>query len=256
VPPGTTAPDVERIEVEVPLIGKLEKMPALLSRPRTGAGPGVLVVCDVFGRSPFYEDLAGRLALAGFTALLPDYFFREPPLPSMDRELAMARRNRLDENQTLVDLGQAIDWLKLQPFAGGRVGTIGFCMGGTLVLDLAAERDDLATVCFYGFPAAGGKESGAPPAPLTLTERMHGPILGFWGDQDSGVGMENVEKLASALHNRGVEFEHTIYPGLGHGFMRQSGLDPAHEAYDAACRSWTRTLEFYRRELAVKVAAR
>jgi carboxymethylenebutenolidase len=257
VPAGAPVPDVERIEVEIPLVGRQEQMPGLMARPRTGAGPGVLVVCDIFGRSPFYEDLAGRLALAGFTALLPDYFFREGPLAERTRELAMERRQRLDENQALVDLDQAIEWLKLQPFAGGQVGTIGFCMGGTLVLDLAARREDVATVCFYGFPAgAAGKEAGAPPPPLTLTERMHGPILGFWGDQDTGVGMDNVEKLAAALDERGVEFEYTIHPGLGHGFMAQSQLDPAHEAYEAACQSWTRTLDFYRRELAPKAVAR
>src|SRR5207249_4376119 len=148
VPAGTAAPDVERMEVEIPLIGRRGEMPAMLARPRTGAGAGVLVICDVFGRSPFYEDLAGRLALAGFTALLPEYFFRQGPLAERTRELAMARREKLDQNQTLVDLEQAIDWLKLQPFASGRVGTIGFCMGGTFVLDLAAQRDDLAGVCF------------------------------------------------------------------------------------------------------------
>ena len=161
----------------------------------------------------------------------------------------MARREKLDQNQSLVDLSQAIDWLHLQPFAAGPIGTIGFCMGGTLVLDLAAERDDLATVCFYGFPA-GGALPGNPPAPLTLADHMNGPILGFWGDQDAGVGMDNVERLAGLLKARGVDFEHTIYPGLGHGFMAASKLDPAHEAYDAACRSWTRTIEFYRTHIA------
>ncbi|HVD02329.1 MAG TPA: dienelactone hydrolase family protein [Candidatus Dormibacteraeota bacterium] len=249
VPVGAPVPDVERIEVEIPLVGRQERMPALMARPKTGAGAGVLVVCDVYGRSPFYEDLAGRLALAGFTALVPEYFFRQEPLAERTRELAMARREQLDQNQTLVDLEQSIDWLKLQPFADGRVGTIGFCMGGTLVLDLAALRDDLATVCFYGFPAGGDAVKG-PPTPLTLTERMSGPILGFWGDQDAGVGMENVEKLASALRSRGADFEYRIHPGLGHGFMAQSQLDPAHEAYQAACESWTRTVDFYRGHLA------
>jgi carboxymethylenebutenolidase len=237
------------MEVEVPLIGNMEKMSALLCRPQTGAGAGVLVVADVFGRSPFYEDLTGRLALAGFTALLPDYFFRQGPLPEPTREAAMARREKLDQNQTLVDLSQAIDWLHLQPFAAGPIGTLGFCMGGTLVLDLAAERDDLATVCYYGFPA-GSALPGGPPAPLTLADQMNGPLLGFWGDQDAGVGMENVERLAAALRARSVDFEHTIYPGLGHGFMAASKLDPAHDAYDAACRSWTRTIEFYRTHIA------
>jgi carboxymethylenebutenolidase len=248
VPEGAPAPDVERIEVEIPLIGRQEKMPGMLARPRTAAGAGVLVIGDVFGRSPFYEDLAGRLALAGFAALLPEYFFREGPLPERTREHAMARRERLDQNQTLIDLEQAIDWLKLQPFAGGRVGTIGFCMGGTFVLDLAARRDDLASVCYYGFPADGDPVKGPPP-PLTLTDQMSGPILGFWGDQDTGVGMDNVARLAAALDGRGVEFQHTIFPGLGHGFMAQSQLDPGHEAYQAACESWTQTVEFYRGHL-------
>ncbi|MDQ6919245.1 MAG: dienelactone hydrolase family protein [Candidatus Dormibacteraeota bacterium] len=249
IPHGHTAPEVDRLEVEVPLIGKLERMPALICRPQTGAGAGVLVVGDIFGRTPFYEDLAGRLALAGFTALLPDYFFRQGPLPEPTREAALARREKLDQNQTLVDLSQAIDWLHLQPFAAGKIGTIGFCMGGTLVLDLAAERDDLATVCFYGFPAGSGGPGG-PPAPLTVADHMSGPILGFWGDQDTGAGMDKVERLAELLKARGIEFEYTIHPGLGHGFMAASKLDPAHEAYDAACRSWTRTVEFYRTHIA------
>ena len=246
---GHTAPGVVRLEVQVPLIGNREQMPALLCRPETGAGAGVLVVPDIFGRSPFYEDLAGRLALAGFTVLLPEYFFRQGPLAEPTREAAMARRDRLDQNQSLIDLSQAIDWLHLQPFAAGSIGTIGFCVGGTFVLDLAALRDDLATVCFYGFPAGGGV-AGNPPAPLDLTGHMKGPILGFWGDQDSGVGMDNVERLATGLKAGGVDFEYTIYPGLGHGFMAASRLDPEHEAYDAACRSWTRTIEFYRTHIA------
>jgi carboxymethylenebutenolidase len=249
IPAGHTAPDVDRMEVELPLIGKLEKMPGLLCRPQTGAGAGVLVVGDVYGRTPFYEDLAGRLALAGFTALLPDYFFRQGPLAEPTREAAMARRELLDQKQALVDLSQALDWLHLQPFAAGRLGTIGFCMGGTYVLDLAAERDDLATVCFYGFPAGSPAPSALPP-PLSLADQIGGPLLGFWGDQDAGVGMDNVEELAAALKARGVDFDFTIYPGLGHGFMAASRLDPEHEAYDAACRSWTRTIEFYRTHIA------
>ena len=229
----------------MPLIGNREHMPALLCRPQTGAGAGVLVVADVFGRGPFYEDLAGRLALAGFTALLPDYYFRQGPLSERTREAALERRQLLDQEQTLVDLSQAIDWLHLQPFAAGPIGTIGFCMGGTFVLDLAAGRDDVATVCYYGFPAGSGA-----PAPLGLAGRMKGPILGFWGDQDAGAGMENVERLGALLKARGVEYEFVIYPGIGHGFMAASQLDPAHEAYDAACQSWTRTIDFYRTHIA------
>jgi dienelactone hydrolase len=78
---------------------------------------------------------------------------------------------------------------------------------------------------------------------------MTGPILGFWGDQDPGVKMADVATFAAALERRGVAFDHTIYPGLGHAFMAQSGLDPNHPAYHAACESWTRALDFFRQHL-------
>ena len=68
-------------EVAIPLPGG-ERLPALLARPEQGEGPPVLVVSDIFGRSPFYEDMAARLAEQGYTALLPDYFFRLETCPS------------------------------------------------------------------------------------------------------------------------------------------------------------------------------
>jgi carboxymethylenebutenolidase len=124
-------------------------------------------------------------------------------------------------------------------------------MGGTQVLDLAARRDDLATVCFYGFPARlPNARPQTAPAPLEVVDDIKGPIVGFWGDQDQGVGMDNVERLAQALRDRGVEFEHTVYPGLGHGFMSASGLEPANPGYEAACEAWTRTIGFFRQHLA------
>src|SRR5262245_2879352 len=95
LPAGQPTPVVEREEVQVPLSDG-GSMPALVTRPETGDGPAVLIVHDIFGRSPFYENLAARLATAGFVALLPDYFFRQGPLPERSRELAFARRAKLD----------------------------------------------------------------------------------------------------------------------------------------------------------------
>jgi dienelactone hydrolase len=79
---------------------------------------------------------------------------------------------------------------------------------------------------------------------------MTGPILGFWGDQDAGVGMDNVAELERRLDAAGVDFDHRIYPGLGHGFMAASGLEPGAAGYDAACESWTLALEHWRRHVA------
>jgi len=247
VPEGQPAPRVATEEVSIPLPGG-EAMPAMLALPEGGPAPAVLIACDIFGRTPFYESLAARLATAGFEALLPDYFFRAGPLAERTREAAFARRARLDENGALSDLRAALGWLRRRDGYGGRTGTVGFCMGGTFALDLAALEEGLATVCYYGFPA-GQSSPTRPPAPLDLADRMRGPILGFWGDQDAGVGMDNVAELARRLAEHGVEFSHRVYPGIGHGFLAASQLDPSSEAYEAACESWTMALDLWRRHL-------
>jgi carboxymethylenebutenolidase len=247
VPPGQPTPEVLREETQVPLPGG-GAMPALLTRPGAGQGPAILVVHDMFGRSRFYESLAARLSSAGFVVLLPDFFFRQGPLAERSLELAFARRGKLDEVTTLTDLGAAVDLLKAQP--GARLGTVGFCMGGTLALDLAAMRDDLVTVCYYGYPAGEkhGKAKSAP-SPIDQVDHIKGPILGFWGDQDPGVNMADVVNFATQAARRGIQFEYTIYPGLGHAFMAQSGLNPDHPAYQMACESWTRALGFFHEHL-------
>ena len=232
-------PDVRTREAAIPLASG-EVLPALVAEPEGSPRGAVLVVNDVFGRSPFYENLTRRLAVAGFTAAEPEYFFREGPLAEPTREAAMERRQRLDHPRAVADLEAALGWLRDETRVKGRLGTIGFCMGGTFVLQLAARREDLATACFYGFPGSLGAEE---------RERIHGPLLGFWGDQDAGVGMDKVEELRRTLEERGVEPELTIYPGLGHGFMKASGLEPGGEGYDQACEAWSRTLDFYRRQL-------
>jgi carboxymethylenebutenolidase len=250
MPPGHVTPNVRREEVSVPVTAG-EEMPALFVLPEQDTRSGVLVIADVYGRSPFYEDLAARLATAGFAALLPDYFFREGPLSNRSTEAAMARRAKLSERRSLTDLDAAIDWLRERiGIAGGaHTGTVGCCMGGTLILHLAATRSDLASVCYYGFPAGSKGAHDKLPPPLEKLDDVSGPLLAFWGDQDAGVGMDSVAALTKGLEKRGVSFEHTIYAGLGHGFLARSNLEPGKEGYKQACDSWTRTIEFYRKWL-------
>ncbi len=237
---GGEAPPVARREV------RAGDVPALYCTPQVDSGAAVLIAHDIYGRSPFYENLAARLATAGFRALLPDLFHREGPLVERTREAAMERMGRSDRSRWLPDLQAALRWLRSEG-SGGRVGTVGFCMGGTLVLRLAAADDDLATVCYYGFPAQLAADEA---------DRIAGPLLGFWGDQDEGVGMENVGRLDAALTRRGIEHEFEIYPGLGHGFLSRSELDPGNPMYQPACDSWTRAIQFYRENLREPAAVR
>jgi dienelactone hydrolase len=246
VPPGSRTPEVTRQEVALP-VGAGDAMPAMLATPDGGPAPAVLVVSDVYGRSPFYEDLAARIATAGFEALLPDFFFRAGPLAERTLEAARERRQRLDEGRALEDLRATLGWLRARPGHGGRIGTVGFCMGGTFVLHLAAADEDLVTVCYYGFPAY--RSPSGLPSPIEVADRMRGPILGFWGDQDAGAGMDNVAELGRRLGARGVDHRQRIYPGLGHGFLAGSRFDESSEAYGAACESWTLALDLWRQHL-------
>jgi carboxymethylenebutenolidase len=246
VPPGSRTPEVARQDVTIP-VGDGAAMPAMLATPEGGPAPAVLVVSDVYGPSPFYEDLAARAATAGFEALLPDYFFRVGGLEERTREAAMARRQRLDEGRALEDLRDSLRWLRERPGHSGHIGTVGFCMGGTYVLLLSSLEADLATVCYYGFPAY--RAPSGPPSPIDVADRMRGPILGVWGDQDAGVGMDNVAELARRLEERGADYRQRVYQGLGHGFLAASRFDESSETYEAACESWTLALEIWREHL-------
>lgn len=251
VPEGTTPPDVRTDELSIPVGGGA--MPTFVAFPERTPAPAVLLINDVFGRGPFYEHTARRLAQAGFVAATPEFFFREGPLPEPTRDAAMARAKRLDFSRTVDDIAVAIDWLRGRPETNGAVGTIGFCMGGTIVLLLAARRRDIAaSVCYYGFPA----DARTPARPMDLAARMKGPILGLWGDQDAGVGMDNVRALGAGLSAAGVEHEFHVYPGLGHGFLKASLEDEGTVGYRQACESWTRTIAFFRESFATVATAR
>src|SRR5437762_2044287 len=194
VPAGAPIPDVRVEDVVVPV--EDGNMAGLLALPERLPAPGVLIINDVFGRSPFYDQLARRHAQAGFVAVTPEYFFREGSLPEPTREAAMARAKQLDFKRWGRDMSAALDWLRGRASVDGAVATIGFWMGGPQAVLLAAPRDDIAaTVSYYGFPADARTEA----SPIEVAAKIQGPILGHWGDQDQGAGMDNVEKLRAAF---------------------------------------------------------
>jgi len=230
-----------------------ERMPAWVSQPEIDPRGVILLLHDIYGRTSFYRGLCSRLAAAGFVALLPDFLFRQGELVEPTREAAYARRSRLDERGALRDLAAAIEWAQSRwPDVAERVGTIGFCLGGTLALDLAAERSDLATVCYYAFPA-GLSGALAAPAPLDLVHQMTGPILAFWGEDEEVVDMRDVSRFATAMAAARVEYEQVVYPGAGHGFLAHSNLEEGNPLSVPAQDSWNRTLAFFSRHLAAQV---
>lgn len=218
-------------------------LPAFVALPDIRPAPAVLVIHDINGANEFYHDLSRRLALAGYLALLPDFFHRQGAVDTTDGAAKRARMQSMTQTETLSDIESAMLWLQHHEHSTGAVGTIGFCMGGTLVM-LAASRDPApaATVAFYGFPY----RERLPLAPLLPGDEgevatIASPMLALWGTEDAGVGMDNVDRYEALLQQHRKEHEFVRYPGIGHGFLTFSGEGPAAEASRDA---WSRTLAF------------
>jgi carboxymethylenebutenolidase len=115
-------------------------------------------------------------------------------------------------------------------------------------MHLAAHEPRLSCgVIYYGFPANPNLSANRPSEPLRETSLMNMPLLGFWGDQDQGVGMDNVERLERQLELAGKAYEFHIYAGLGHGFLT---FDETNPAFEKSVESWTRAEAFFAEQLA------
>lgn len=216
-------------------------MPVFQASPARASRANIVVIHDIHGANDFYHDLARRLAAEGYTAYLPDLFVRQGPLPEPTREHAMARSATLSYPTAIEDLQRTIDIAERR--SPGKIGAVGFCMGGTLVMLLASREPRMvAGAIYYGFPANPNLSENRPWQPLNEAAQVQTPLLGFWGDQDKGVGMDNVEAYRSALEAAGKPHDFTIYPGLPHGFLTFDESNPNH----AGSRdSWRQLLAFY-----------
>lgn len=218
-------------------------VPAFVTQPEQRPAPGVLLIHDIHGPGPFYRDLARRLAAAGFMTALPDLFAELQPAANDSREAIQARGRQLDQTQALADIRATLSWLQHHKDGTGKIGTVGFCMGGTFVL-LAAARQPIpdASVSFYGFPHRG-RTSHNPILASDESEvnALASPLLGFWGKKDTGVGMENVDAYRDSVTRHGKAHDFIVYPDVGHGFLT---FDPESDAFAASQDAWARTVEF------------
>jgi carboxymethylenebutenolidase len=218
-------------------------LPVFQASPVEASNGNVVIIHDIHGANVFYHDLARRLAGEGYTAYLPDLFVRQGPLA--DPSEARARGQLISFSQAIEDIGRLLDAINQR--SPGKTGAVGFCMGGTLVMLLASREPRIvAGAIYYGFPANPNPTENRPWQPLDEAADVNIPLLGFWGDQDHGVGMDNVETYRAGLEAAGKTFGFTIYPGLPHGFLT---FDPASPNYEGSQDSWQKLMRFYSEQL-------
>jgi len=205
-----------------------------LATPASGKGPGVIVIQEWWGLVPHIKNVADRFAAEGFSALAPDmYHGQTASEPDGAGKLFMA----LNIGQAEKDLRGATTYLKGQS-STGKIGVVGFCMGGQLAL-LTATLDPSIGACvnFYGIH---------PNVKLDY-RKLSGPVLGLYAEKDGFVTPDVARGVDKAVKDAGKSSEIHIYPGVDHGFFNDDRPD-VHDK-PAAADAWRRTLAFFRQHV-------
>jgi carboxymethylenebutenolidase len=214
---------------------------AYAARGAQPGGPGMVILPDVRGLHPFFEELALRFAEAGVQAVAIDYFSRTAGTGHRPEGFEYEPHvTQLQAHSIQADIAAAAAYLR-SPDGGAaeRVYTVGFCIGGRISFVQAAGPDGLAGVIgFYGWPI--GEHRSGLPSPASLAERMTAPVLALWGGADRGIGPEAVAAFEGALQAAGVEHRSITYPDAPHSFFDRKATEFANATEDA----WRQMLDF------------
>lgn len=209
---------------------------AYLSPSATGSGPGVIVIQEWWGLVGHIQEVADRFAEAGFTALAPDLYNGKTTVEP-DEAATLMQAMHIGETETI--LRKAILTLMANPATSGKIGVVGFCMGGQLAMFAAGSNPVIAaTVDFYGIH----------PKVTPSYRDLNGPVLGIFAEHDSYASPEAVKALSAELTVLGKPHEFITYPGIQHAFFNDHR--PSVYNASAAADAWDRTLAFLRANLA------
>lgn len=206
-----------------------------LVRPAGGGKRGgVVVIHENRGLNPYIEDVARRVAAAGFTALAPDGLTPLGGYPGNDPDGKTMQR-KLDKGKLLEDFIAAYQYLDADTASNGKVGAVGFCYGGGVCNAMAVRLPGLsASVPFYGRQPKAADVS-----------KIKAPLLLHYGELDKRIN-RGWPGFEAALKAEGKEYTAYIYPGTNHGFHNDTT-----PRYDAAAAelAWSRTIAFFEAKL-------
>ena len=228
-------------------------MEAFQVLPQGESLPGVVIAMEAFGVNTHIKDVCRRFAREGYAVLAPDFYHRTGRMLTYAYDDPKRREpfSALTNNGIESDLNAALAHLGgLSEVDAGRVGAVGFCVGGFMAF-LAACRTDVATaVCFYGGGIVNPREGLKLEPLLSESDRMKVPVLCLFGEKDASIPMSDVEAIRKRLEMQPREHEIVVYPGAEHGFFcdERGSFKP-----DAAADAWRRTVKWL--ELRLKALA-
>ncbi len=190
-----------------------ESFKAYVSLPPAGFGPGLLVIQEIFGVNEHIKAVCDQYANDGFVAVAPDIFWRDKPLIdfSYDSESIKAGKklfNNLNIHLTASDLQRTVEAIRHIPSCNGKVGCIGFCMGGLLSYVCAARAGVDSAVSYYGVGIENYPE---------LIPDITCPILFHFADKDTFISQEIVNKIKNNIGKK-TPARIIVHEGASHGF--------------------------------------
>lgn len=197
-----------------------------------GNYPGVVMVHEWWGLNGYIKDMAKQLAAQGYRVLAVDlHGGKVATTPDEARSLV----GGIDGPARVANLQAATAYLQAQ--GSSKVAALGWCFGGGQAAQLAVSGAPLAaTVIYYGQPVTS----------TAALKKIHGPVLGIFGDKDASIPVDRVQAFDAALSEAGIAHEIKVYEGVGHAFANPSGANHAPaETKDA----WARTLAFLKQHL-------
>ena len=220
----------------------------------TGAPlPAMIVIHEAHGLNEHIRDVTNRIANLGYVALGVDLYTREGGPPPMDDMQAVLKRLfSISDATVLGDLEGAAEHLRAREDVTGKVGCIGFCMGGryTLLFAVASDRLDAAVDCWGGFIDKAAPEAQSTPErptpPLELADKLSCALLAAIGAEDQNPSPELGAELRERAAASGHEVKVDVYEDAGHAFFAdyRPNYRPA-----AAAKLWSEIVPFLQRHL-------
>ena len=227
------------------------RLRAFQARATEMSGAGIVILPDVRGVHPYYEELALRFAENGVDALAIDWFGRTAGLsPRGDEFEHMPHVSQTTWAGVSADIRAGADHLLRHN--EGRVTslfTVGFRFGGRIAfLSSTLELGLSGVIGFYGIPVGPGRSD--IPAPIDMVDDFTNPILGLFGGADAAIPAESIAAFEAALTKAGVEHRLVAYEGAPHSFFDRKAAEFA----EASAKSWEEALTFIRAHTADALA--